>query len=142
MSLGQDEFESQRGSPFLIRLDHDIIQDDRNRGWRIAKMSRESLQCEWFVQPSRIRRLAHLLSKTQAQRKAAEYQQKANAPSAPSGDSHLTVAGLAEHYSERELGEKSDKTMRVRKAYLLHPQQLHPASMGQVLALRGKGRRG
>jgi integrase len=58
------------------------------------------------------------LSKTQAQRKAAEYQQKANAPSAPSGDSHLTVAGLAEHYSERELGEKSDKTMKVRKAYL------------------------
>jgi integrase len=58
------------------------------------------------------------LSKTQAQRKAAEYQQKANAPSAPSGDSHLTVAGLAEHYSERELGEKSDKTMKVRKVYL------------------------
>jgi hypothetical protein len=38
-----------------------IIQDDRNHGWIEAKMSRESLQCDWFVRLSSIRRSVHLL---------------------------------------------------------------------------------
>jgi integrase len=57
------------------------------------------------------------LSKTKAQRKAVGYEQKANASTAPAGDSLLTVAGLAEHYSERELDEKSNKVVKVHKAY-------------------------
>ncbi len=70
------------------------------------------------------------LSKTQAQRKAAEYQQKANALAAPTGDTHLTVAGLVEHYSERELGEAVRQDDEGAQGISLHPQQLHPAEWG------------
>lgn len=59
------------------------------------------------------------LSKTQAQRKAAELQQKANAPFCTSPEqTHLNVSELSEHYSARELNEQSGKTAKVRKAYL------------------------
>ncbi|HMF62798.1 MAG TPA: site-specific integrase [Edaphobacter sp.] len=58
------------------------------------------------------------LTKTKAQKKADEYRQKANNPIASTmGDDSLTVVGLAEHYTERELSESSGKAMKVRKAY-------------------------
>ena len=58
------------------------------------------------------------LTKTQAQKKADEYRQKANYPATASAHDHsLTVTGLAEHYTEHELSESSGKTVKVVKAY-------------------------
>jgi integrase len=76
----------------------------------------------WF-DSSGIRRKATLgtvkeLTKTQAQKKADEYRQLANAPQQPGVDSSLTVAKLVEHYREHELGDDSGKAAKPRKAYL------------------------
>jgi integrase len=57
------------------------------------------------------------LTKTQAQKKADEYRQKANHPTTPAHGHSLSVAGLAEHYIERELSDSSGKSMKVRKSY-------------------------
>lgn len=76
----------------------------------------------WFDSDG-IRRKATLgsvkeLSKTQAQKKADEYRQVANAPQQPGANSSLTVVDLVKHYTERELGEDSGKAAKPRKAYL------------------------
>lgn len=64
------------------------------------------------------------LSKTQAQKKADMYRQRANssrpideALSSPA-DPSLTVVGLVNHYRDRELGANAGKTAKVVKAYL------------------------
>jgi integrase len=56
------------------------------------------------------------LTKTKAQRKAQEYRQQANDPTAKT-DSLLTVAQLVNHYIECELGESASKSAKVKKAY-------------------------
>jgi hypothetical protein len=52
------------------------------------------------------------LTKSQAQKKAEEYRQLANAPQPIGGDGSLTVAELVEHYTGYELGEDSDKAAK------------------------------
>jgi integrase len=57
------------------------------------------------------------LNKTQAQKQTDEYRQQANTPQPVGINSSLTIAGLVEHYNERELGESAGKTAKVVKAY-------------------------
>jgi integrase len=57
------------------------------------------------------------LTKTQAQRKASEYEEKANSAAQSSESSLATVAEMVKHYRERELSDASQKTVKVRKAY-------------------------
>jgi integrase len=57
------------------------------------------------------------LNKTQAQKKVTQHQQQANTLQVVSAAASLTVAGLVEHYNERELGESSGKAAKVVKAY-------------------------
>jgi integrase len=57
-------------------------------------------------------------NKTEAQKKANEYRQRANAPQQERGNGDMTVAKLVAHYKERELGEDSGKAAKPRKAYL------------------------
>jgi hypothetical protein len=58
------------------------------------------------------------LNKTEAQKKANEYRQLANASQQVRGNSDMTVVELVMHYKERELGENSGKAEKPRKAYL------------------------
>jgi integrase len=58
------------------------------------------------------------LNKTQAQKKADEYRELANAPQQVRGNCDMTVAELVKHYRERELSEDSGKAEKPRKAYL------------------------
>ena len=58
------------------------------------------------------------LTKTQAQKIAAQYRQVANSPEPVEAAPTLTVEELFSHYKERELGEDSGKAQKPRKAYL------------------------
>lgn len=57
------------------------------------------------------------LTKTQAQKKANEHRQRANDPEPVAPIVAMTVAELAEHYKQRELGKDCGKTTKVIKAY-------------------------
>ncbi|MEO8736971.1 MAG: site-specific integrase [Edaphobacter sp.] len=57
------------------------------------------------------------LSKTQVQKMADEYRQRANTPLPVAPATSITVAELVEHYKERELSESAGKTAKVVKAY-------------------------
>jgi integrase len=57
------------------------------------------------------------LNKTQAQKKATQYQQQANTPQGVNAATSLTVAELVDHYKEKELGEGCGKAAKVVKAY-------------------------
>ena len=58
------------------------------------------------------------LTKTQAQKLVDKYREQADSPRPIGGDGSITVAELATHYTERELGEDSGRAAKPRKAYL------------------------
>ncbi|WP_213807189.1 hypothetical protein [Granulicella sp. dw_53] len=57
------------------------------------------------------------LTKTQAQKKADEHRQRANAPEPVAPVIAMTLTELVDHYQERELGEACGKAIKVVKAY-------------------------
>lgn len=78
---------------------------------------REQAGCGLSKQRKVILGTVKQLTKTQAQKKADELRQQANAPVTAVHNVCLTVAELVEHYKERELGADSGKTAKVVQAY-------------------------